>query len=409
MPKFHYIAAKPDGTVIEESAEFASAAKAIEFLASKNLRPISVKPMRDTSSGLARVFNFQFSFGGKISTNDKIFVARYLSLMLRAGTDLFQAIDILVADIPKPALRNFLIEVRTALEKGQPFYTVFARYPRQFSPVFINLVRSGELSGNLEKVFHDLSLTIAKEQELKNKIRSAMFYPAILLALSLFIVLFLVTFALPRIAQVFETGNYTPPAFSRIVFSFANFMNDNLLVVVSALFAFIVGGAFFLMRTNAGKQILAWIGDHVPVIRQVLHKIAVQRFAGTLSSLLRAGIPIVDALDITLTTVGHPKLARALQHIAHEGVAKGLTLGDAFRKETVFPAVVPNLIAISEKAGHLEEILHTLSEFYESEIDFSIKTLLTLIEPVLLIGIGLIVMMIALSIVVPIYQLVGQI
>ncbi len=407
--KFHYIAVKPDGTVTEDTAEFESAAKTIEFLASKGLRPISIQPFRESKSFGSKILHFQFSFGGKITTSDKIFISRYISLMLRAGTDLFQAIDILISDLKKPALRSFLIEVRTALEKGQPFYTVFARYPRQFSPVFINLVRSGELSGNLEKVFNDLSVSLGKDQEMKNKIRSAMFYPMILLGLSLFIVLFLVTFALPKIANVFSTGNYEPPAFSKVVFSASFFLSDHLLVVVVALLALIILGILFFSRTKLGRNMFRWIGDHIPVIRTVIHKIAVQRFAGTLSSLLRAGIPIVDALDITSTTVGHRGIQVALQRIAHEGVAKGLTLGDAFRKETVFPTVVPNLIAISEKAGHLEEILHTLSEFYESEIDFSIKTLLTLIEPVLLIGIGLIVLMIALSIVVPIYQLVGQI
>ena len=406
--KFHYIAAKPDGTVTEDTAEFESAAKVIEFLAAKGLHPISIRQFRDETSLASKILRSQFSFG-RITTSDKIFICRYLSLMLRAGTDLFQAIDILIIDIRKPALKSFLIEVRTALEKGQPFYTVFARYPRHFSSVFINLVKSGELSGNLEHMFNDLSISLGKEQELRNKIRSAMFYPAILLSLSLFIVLFLVTFALPRIANVFSTGNYTPPAFSRVIFGIAFFLDEYLLIVVGVLLISILGALFFFMRTRIGRNVLYWIADHIPVIRSVLHKIAIQRFAGTLSCLLRAGLPIVDALDITSITVGHPGIRQALQHIAHEGVAKGLTLGDAFRKETAFPPVVSNLIAISEKAGHLEEILHTLSEFYESEIDFSIKTLLTLIEPVLLIGIGLIVMMIALSIVVPIYQLVSQI
>ena len=409
MAKFHYIAAKPDGVVVEDTAEFESAAKAIEFLASKGLRPISIKPFREGESLGSKILHLKFSFGGKITTSDKIFISRYIALMLRAGTDLFQAIDILISDMKKPALRSFLIEVRTALEKGQPFYTVFAHYPRYFSPVFINLVRSGELSGNLERVFGDLSVSLAKDQEMKNKIRSAMFYPMILLGLSLFIVLFLVTFALPKIANVFSTGNYNPPAFSRVVFAFAFFLNDNLLTVVAGLLICIILAIVFFTRSRAGRNTLRWIGDHIPVIRGVLHKIAVQRFAGTLSSLLRAGIPIIDALDITSSTVGHSGIEKALQRIAHEGVAKGLTLGEAFRKETAFPLIVPNLIAISEKAGHLEEILHTLSEFYESEIDFSIKTLLTLIEPILLISIGLIVLMIALSIVVPIYQLVGQI
>jgi type II secretory pathway component PulF len=139
-----------------------------------------------------------------------------------------------------------------------------------------------------------------------------------------------------------------------------------------------------------------------------VRELAIQRFATTLSSLMKAGLPIIEAIEITADAVGQQEISNSLKRIAQEGVSRGATIGEAFRREAIFPAVVTNLIAISEKAGHLEEILTTLGEFYQTEIDSQIKTVVSFIEPVMLLGIGLIVGLIALSIIVPIYQLVGQ-
>jgi len=146
----------------------------------------------------------------------------------------------------------------------------------------------------------------------------------------------------------------------------------------------------------------------IPVVRDLLRRIALARFASTLSSLLRAGIPLIESLEITSRAVGNEDFRLALERIAKERIARGVSIGDAFRSERVFPNVVTNLMSIGEKAGHLEEILTTLSDFYTSEIDSALKSLVSFIEPVLLIGIGALVAAIALSVIVPIYQLVSQ-
>ena len=148
---------------------------------------------------------------------------------------------------------------------------------------------------------------------------------------------------------------------------------------------------------------------HAPIVKTIIYRIALQRFATTLSSLLRSGMPILNALEITADSVGHVELRAAILRISREGITKGLTIGEAFKREPIFPRVVVNLIAISEKAGHMEGILDTLGEFYESEIDTSIKTLISFLEPALLLFIGFIVGIIALSIIIPVYQLVTQV
>ena len=165
---------------------------------------------------------------------------------------------------------------------------------------------------------------------------------------------------------------------------------------------------YLFAKTASGKRILYQFALKLPVIKTVLKQIALQRFAATLSSLLRAGLPILDSLEITAQTVGFGELKDSLMRISREGVAKGLTIGEAFRREAVFPRVVVNLMAISEKAGHIEDILSTLANFYGGEIEAAIKTMVSFLEPALLVGIGIIIGTIAISIIVPIYQLVGQ-
>ena len=177
-----------------------------------------------------------------------------------------------------------------------------------------------------------------------------------------------------------------------------------MTIFVAGLIAFIL----FYKNSLPFKRVVVSLIDEVPLIKDVVRKIALQRFAATLSSLVKAGIPLTEALEITAQAVGNTQLKDALIRISREGLAKGLTVGEAFRREPFFPKTVVNLVAISERAGHIEEVLGTLSDFYMSEIDSSLKTLVSFLEPVMLLIIGFIIGMIALSIIIPIYQLTTQ-
>ena len=182
-----------------------------------------------------------------------------------------------------------------------------------------------------------------------------------------------------------------------------------MIPIVSLMIGSGFGIWYFFAKSTVGKKVGIRIVRRLPVVGEVAQKISIQRFATTLSSLMRSGMPILDSLEITADAVGSSELKAVLLRISREGVMKGLTVGEAFKREAYFPKVVTNLIAVSEKAGHMDDVLQTLAEFYESEIDSSIKILVAFLEPVLLLGIGLIVGLIALAIILPVYQLVGQI
>ncbi len=399
--KFNYIASQADGKVVENQMDAKDVAEVLQFLSSRGLKPVSVKAVgkADVSGGL---------MGGKITLTDQIFISKYLSLMLRLGTGLLQAINILIEDFDKKVVKSFLIEVRSNLEKGQPFYTAFAKYPRIFSQVYINLIRAGEASGNLDTVFENLTQSLTKEKTLKDQIRSALIYPILLLSASVLILVFLVMYALPKIANVFDQGGFTPPLFSRIVFAVGLFFAHYGFIIMFFAVVGLIALIFFYKNSLPFKRLVFSIIREIPVVREVIQKTALQRFAATLSSLIKAGIPLTDALEITAQAVGNVDLKDALLRISREGLAKGLTVGEAFKREPYFPKTVVNLIAISEKAGHIEEVLGTLADFYSSEIDNSLKSLVSFLEPVMLMLIGVVVGLIALSIIIPIYQLTTQ-
>ncbi len=399
---FHYLAVDRTGRTVEEDFEAGTLAEVLHYLSGKELQPLSVKQVK--ARGLAATAKF---WGG-ITMTDKVFLAKYLALMLRVGTDLLSAINILIADFEKPAMHDFLLEVRDNLGRGQPFYAAFAKHPETFSPIFVNLVRAAEASGNLQKTFEDLSESLEREAELRSKVRSALIYPIVVMSLALAVLTFLVTFALPKLANVFENSGAHPPLFSEVVFNVGLFVGNNIVLLYALLFVLVAGFLFAVYKTETGKRVWSGIVTNLPVVKKIYTDLAVQRMASTISPLLKAGLPIVDAINVAADTVGHREFGAALHRVAQEGLAKGLTIGESFRREPVFPKSVVSLIAISERAGHIDEVLATLADFYETNIDASIKSLVSLLEPLLLLTMGIIVVVIALSIIVPIYQLTSS-
>ncbi len=399
---FHYLASDKNGKMSEGDLETDTFQQALQFLVGKELKPISVRPIQAGGSRAARRI-----FGG-INLTDKIFLTRYLALMLKVGTDLLSAIDILIADFEKPAMRNFLLEVRDNLGRGQPFYQTFARYPRIFSPVFINLIKAAEVSGNLQKTFEEVSVSLEQEAKLRNSIKSAMIYPLILLVTSVMIFVFLVTFALPKIAKIFDESGINPPFFSRVVFSVGLFINANALIFGSVFLVLITFGTYFFWKNRIGHHLIQKVFSRLPLVKKVYRELAVQRFASTTSSLMKAGLPIMQTINIAADTVNVDEFKFSLRRISEEGLAKGLTVGEAFKREVVFPKLVTNLIGISEKAGHLEDVLETLANFYASRIETSVKSLVAFVEPALLLTMGIFVGFVAVSIILPIYQLTSQ-
>ncbi len=399
---YQYKASNKEGKIIEGEGDFIDENAILEFLKGKELNPISLQVIITKSKLKTSLFS------SPISIDDQILLTRYLSLMLRVGTDIFKAIDILISDFEKPAIRTFLIEVRENLAKGQPFYTTFAKYPKIFSPVFTNLVKAGEASGNLENVFSELSVSLEKQKDLQQRIKSALIYPIILVVASIAIIILLITFAIPKMATLYQGGDMEMPPLTQVIFNISAFLSHYGLYLLIVVVAIIVGLVSFYKTSMVGRAFFQRLTYKIPVVKGVLSKMSYQRFAMTFGSLMKAGLPILENLEITATTVGNEEMRQALLRVAYEGIMKGTTLGDAIRKEEVFPQTIRTLISIGEKAGHTEEVLETLTNFYDSEIDASVKSMVAIFEPVMLLFIGLIVGSIALAVILPVYQFTSQ-
>ncbi len=402
--RFKYIASQPDGKIIEGETDLKDKSEVLGFLASRGLRPVSV---RSLERGARR--NLGIGLGkDRITITDQIFLTKNLALMLKIGVGLLQAINILIEDFEKPAMKTLLVEVKNGVEKGQPFYATFARYPKIFSQSFINLIKAGESSGNLERVFDNLSAALTKEKALKDQIKSVLIYPIILVVTSLLVLIFLVTFAIPKIARLFLDSGFNPPFFSKIVFTIGLFFGHYGFYILGVVTVLIIGFLYVYRLSYTFKQLASGFVSELPIVRKVVSKIALQNFCATFASLIKAGMPFTEALEITASTASNSELKATLIRISREGLSKGLTVGEAFRREIFFPRMVVDLIAISEKAGHIEEVLTTLADFYAGEIDSSLKSLVSFLEPILLLVVGAIIGIIALSIIVPIYQLTTQ-
>ncbi len=218
----------------------------------------------------------------------------------------------------------------------------------------------------------------------------------------------MVTYALPKVAKVFTDSGIKPPIFSRIVFTVGLFVGDHIIVICILLVGTIVGVIYAYLKTVIGRRVINRVLFGLPLIKKIYSELAIQRLASTMGSLMKAGLPITESIKVAARTVGLDEYRFQLERVA-DGITKGLTLGEAFKREVVFPKTVVNLIAISEKAGHLEEVLATLADFYASSVDNGIKAIVSLLEPVLLLTMALFVGILAVAIIVPIYQLTSNI
>lgn len=402
---FHYLAQDKKGRLKEGHISQPNLKAVLDYLTSQNLKPLAVKPI---------TFEETFTKKGifvrreKISLTEKVFLIKYLALMLRIGTDLFSAIDILIEFFESGPVRRFLLEIRTYLEQGKPFSLAFEKHTEIFSPIITNLIKAGEASGTLEVTLNQIANDLERERNLSSKVKSALIYPAVLVVASFLMIIFLVTFAIPRLGEMFLSTGQPIPFYTRLVLTTGMFLNKYLYVFLPLFLGIPLGLYFYFTQTKEGKKYFSDMLLKLPVVKDLMEKMALFRLTSVLSNLIKSGVPIIKATEVTAMAVGHPQYEEALRRISKEYITQGLTLGESFRREKVFPSILTNLISISEKAGRSEEVLSYLADFYEGEIDVSLKTLTSLIEPMLLLGLGLIIGGIALSLIVPVYQMVSQ-
>lgn len=403
--RFDFLASTKDGKIRDGNYEASNKEQVIEYILKQDLTPISIKEGKKSimqKSGGISLFS-------KVSASDKILLTRNLSSMIAAGMDILEAIEILYDDAEKPILKKIFSIAKFNLEKGQTLSSVFEKFPKQFSSVFINAIKSGEESGTLEQSLKYLSIQLKKENDLIKKVKSALAYPALLLMASLSIVTVLIVFVLPRITKVFAQSGIELPLPTRILMNISDFVLGNWLWILITLGIVVVFIRLFKM-TQKGQVIMYNITSRIPLVGSLSQKVILSRLARSLASLLKSGTPIIKALKVAADATGNSYYRRELYVMAEKEISKGVSVGGSLKhREEMFPKMFISLISIGEKTGTMETVLDSLADFYEEEVDSSLKTLVSALEPTLLIVMGIIVGAIAISIILPIYSLVGGI
>ena len=402
MPKYNWEAVDAQGQMHKGEISAREKTQVIDLLNSQRLTVVSIKVASDKKSlGSINIF------GGHVGALDKVLLFRHMSVMMKAGMGIKDIFDILIKDAERPALKNVLQQALSNLERGQPLSATLSTWPRDFPPVVIGLLKAGEISGNLADVLEQLATQLKKDHELKQKVVAVMVYPAILFIASFGLSIFLITFVIPRITEAFKSSHLPLPLITRFFIAISDFFNASPLIPVATVAVFVGAGIFFT-KVPSGQRILLAMSWNFPLTKSLVKKISLSRFARTLANLIQAGLPILNALEVVAHSVGNERYRSSIMSARPE-IQRGAPIAGVFRERAdLFPHLLTSMMEVGEKTGKLEDMLRTVSEFYEDDADCALKTLVTLVEPLMLLIMGLIVGSLALSILLPVYKFVGS-
>ena len=397
MPLFSYKAKDKKGKVVEDVIQADDRKEAAELLKANDLQVLTVKNLES---------KLNTSIGGGISVSDKATFCRFTATMLRAGLPLTEAVEVIRKETKNNTLRTVLFDISFELRKGSSLSKVLSKYDDHFDSFFITMVKAGEESGTLEKSFDYLSKQLLTSHELNQQIKGSMMYPAVIVIAMFGNAILMLTFVLPKMSEVFTNLNVELPTVTRLVLGFGEFVGDNTILVLAVVlfFVILVFLIFFIKKT---RRILFLMALHIPAVKHLMNQIDISRFARTLSTLLRSGVPVMVALDVSAGSLTQPRLKKRASEFS-AGVAKGESLSDLLVEgKKVFPSVMIQTIRAGEKSGSLDQVLEELADFYEKEVEFSLKRLTSLLEPVLMLVIGIAVGAMVLIMITPIYSIVG--
>lgn len=404
MALYTYEAVDKEGRVFKGEVKAGDRREAITELSSQGLLPTRVEERSAAARAGPSVRSLaSFSVWGGLGAVDKILLTRHLSVVLRTGTSLREALDILYEDFRKPLIRRLVAEARTHVEGGEPLSAFFGKHPRYFPPIFVGLVRAGEASGTLDAAFLALHNQLFRDYDLLRRVRMAMIYPTILFVGSVGVIVLMMTFILPRMASAFRDVLSELPWITRFFISVSAVMSARPALTIGIFLSLIIGG-FLFYRSAAGKKILFWIFERLPVSSELIKKLALARFCRTFRNLLTSGMGAIDGIEIAATTVVNPTYTASLYGIAKE-LRRGKGLSESFRGlPHLYPSFFVSIIAIGERTGTLEQSLETLSSFYEEEVDRLLRNLVSLVEPILIFIMGIVVALVALSVLLPVFR-----
>ncbi len=340
----------------------------------------------------------------RVPIMQKILFVSHLKTMVKAGLSLIDALRILSEEIENKTLKDVIAEVKDGVEKGQQFSEVLAKYPKIFPPIYVSMIAAGEAAGKMETALDQVSVQMKKNHELTSRIKGALMYPAVIVIAMIGISIEVVVFILPKLLVMFKEFDAQLPLPTRILIGITDFTQQYGLWML-LVFILLIIALTQLFKQYKVKRIIHAINLNLPIVGVVIKKINLARFTLTMSSLLESTIPIIDATRISSEVLGNVVYKEKLMLVS-ESLKKGEALSEILRKfPKVFPPMVTEMIMVGEKSGKSEAMLRELAEYYGNEVDTTMRNFTTIIEPIIILVMGLAVAGIAVAIIMPLYSL----
>jgi type IV pilus assembly protein PilC len=401
MASFAYRATNEKGETVEGTVEGLDRTAVVKSLAEQKLKPLSIKEAK-----AKRTLTIPFLGEGKVKTDQIVIFTRELSAMVGAGVPLLRALTSLNDHSESPALKKVLADVIKDVEAGQTLGDALGKHPTTFNDVYVNMVRAGEAAGILDDILKRLALQLEKSTAIRKRVRSAMTYPMVLVGITVLAFFGLMLFVIPQIGKIL-TDLGGPDAELPLLTQIMLGISHVLISFWYIIFPLLIGGVFLgirYLRSTQGKAIFHRLVLRAPGIKTIIMKVAVARFSRTFSALIGAGVPVLEALEVTAHAVGNIVYQEALMAAGKE-VKNGASLSSIIEKNSLFPAIVPQMLAVGEETGQTDTVLVKVADFFEDEVDVAIEGVSSIIEPVMIVFMGSMVGLIAASVMLPIASL----
>ena len=343
----------------------------------------------------------------KVKASDIIIFCRQFSTMIDAGLPIIQCLDILYAQNDNKTFKKMLKDVKSNVESGQTLAEALRKYPKQFDDLFVNMIAAGEAGGILDMILRRLSAYLEKAAKLKAKIKGGMTYPLVTIVIAIVVVAIIMVFVIPVFEEMFSGMGSALPAATQIVVNMSRAIKSNIFYIIGAIMIFLYAIRRFY-RTEKGKVLMDDFVLKVPLFGDLIRKAAVAKFTRTTGTMLSSGVAILDALEIVAKTAGNKTIEKAV-YDTRTAIAEGRTMSDPLAESGVFPSMVCQMIAVGESTGALDAMLTKIAEFYEEEVDQAVENLTALIEPFMIVFLGVVIGGLVVSMYLPIFKMASAI
>ena len=400
MPPFSYTARDRAGQVISGSYTADSRAEVAAYIRGHDFYVTSIREVSPVVS-----LNIEIELFGGVGTKELALFCRLFSTMLEAGLSMNNILLVLIEQTSNKSLRRTLRSIYQMVQEGESLHHSLKKHPRVFPPVMVSMIEAGELGGVLDSVLERLAIQFEKEHKLNEKIKSAIAYPAVVISMAMLSLTFVLTFVLPTFVKMFDDMKIELPLLTRILMKLSGFVQNYWLTLFFVLTGAVIGLAY-LIKQPFFRQKVDPLLLQIPVFGLLMKKIAIARFTCTLGSLLRGGVPIINAIDVVKKTTGNYALVSALTN-AQASIRQGSGIAGPLKESGVFPPMVIQMTAIGEESGELDRMLDKIADFYESDVDDMAGRLSSMLEPMLIGFLGILIGLIVVAVLLPIFDIVS--